>query len=64
VITTRPVTFSVTFQVISTFRPPAIACRATKNNAIIAMMATAGHAKACAIEAALLGAPALCSGCS
>ena len=45
VITTRPVTFSVTFQLISTFRPPAIACRAIKNKATIAAIATAGHVR-------------------
>jgi hypothetical protein len=54
VITTRPFTFSVTFQLISTFRPPAIACRAIRNNAIIATITTAGHASDCRTCGALL----------
>jgi hypothetical protein len=43
VITTRPLTFSVTFQEIVTLLPLEIACRAIRNSATIAMIATNGQ---------------------
>ena len=47
VITTLPWTFSVTFQVISTLRPPAIAFHAIRNKAMIETSVTTGHTSVC-----------------
>ena len=45
VMTTRPETFSVTFHWIVTLLPVEIACRAMRNRATMATMATAGQSR-------------------
>jgi hypothetical protein len=42
-MTTRPVTFSVTFQLAATFRPAPIARHAMRNNATVAVTTTVGQ---------------------